>query len=222
MNTNANPANKMEEKKQATTAAATRTTCRALYVTAKIIRVVTIPPVMVGTLILLLSVLRPDVIANAGESFMTLLFLAIIPILAYPISIMIPSIRAKGRDGQRNLAFVFSAVGYAGGLVYGLAAGVGEALMVIFGTYFLSVIFLTMLNKVIKVKASGHACSIAGPIGLVCYFLPPICIPICLLLYAAIFWASVHMGRHTVKEFILGSVSSPVALGIVALLSVIF
>ena len=189
----------------------------ASYIIAKIVRVVTVPPVMVGTLILLLSAMRPDVVTSLGESLLALLFLAILPVLAYPVSALIPSVRAKGRDGQRNLAFVFSAIGYTGGVVYALAAGVNTSLAVIFWTYFISVILLTLLNKVIRVKASGHACSIAGPIGLVCYFLPPILIPVCPALYGVIFWASVRMGRHTVREFILGSITSPLALAMVAL-----
>lgn len=187
------------------------------YTLAKMIRVLTVPPVMVGTLIMLLTYFRPDVITSLGESLMTLLFLAILPVLAYPISAAVPSLRVKGREGQRNLAFVFSAIGYTGGVVYASVAGVNASLAVIFWTYFISVIFLTLLNKVIHVKASGHGCSIAGPIGLVCYFLPSFFIPISLALYGVIFWASVRMGRHTVKEFILGSVTSPVALALVAL-----
>lgn len=198
-----------------------RTQNKALYVLAKIIRVVTVPPVMVGTLIVLLSTLRTDVFANVTQSLLTLLFLALIPVLAYPVSALIPSIKAKGRDGQRNLAFALSAVGYAGGFAYALLAHVSTPLMIIFGTYFLSIIVLTVMNKVVKVRASGHACSIAGPIGLVCYFLPPVCIVASLCLYAIIFWASVHMGRHTVKEFIWGSVSSPLSLAVVALLTML-
>ncbi|MBE6557844.1 MAG: hypothetical protein E7661_02380 [Ruminococcaceae bacterium] len=198
-----------------------RTKHKALYVLAKIIRVVTVPPVMVGTLIILLTTLRTDVFASFGQSLLTLLFLAIIPVMAYPISSMIPSIKAKGREGQRNLAFVLSLIGYAGGMIYAVAARVSEPLMIVFGTYFLSVIVLTIMNKVIRVRASGHACSIAGPIGLVCYFLPPVCIVISLCLYVAIFWASVHMGRHTVKEFVWGSLSSPLSLALTAALVVL-
>lgn len=195
-----------------------RTHHKALYVLAKIIRVVTVPPVMVGTLIILLSTLRTDVFSGFGESLCTLLFLAIIPLMAYPISAVIPAIRKKGRDGQRNLAFLLSFVGYSGGMLYALLAHVSRPLLIVFGTYFLSVIVLTVMNKVIRVRASGHACSIAGPIGLVCYFLPPVCIVASLALYAVIFWASVHMGRHTVKEFIWGSLSSPLSLALVALI----
>ena len=194
---------------------------KVLYVVAKVIRVVTIPPVMVGTLIILLSTLRTDIFAGFGQSFATLIFLAIIPVLAYPLSYILPSVRKKGREGQRNLAFVLSILGYTSGVAYGLIAQVNEAMMIIFGTYLMSVLVLTFMNKAIKVRASGHACSIAGPIGLVCYFLPPICIVASLTLYGVIFWASVHMGHHTVKEFIWGSVSSPLSLTIVAILSML-
>jgi len=169
---------------------------------------------MVGTLILLLTNLRPDVITNTTESIMALICLALVPMLAYPISAIIPAFRQKGRDGQRNLAIILSAIGYTGGVVYGFVASANASLMLIFGTYFVSVVGLIILNKCFKIKASGHACSIAGPIGLVCYFLPVIFIPVSLLLYAVIFWASVYMGRHTAKEFICGSLVSPISLGI--------
>ena len=211
-----------EQKKKVGTRVITRTRNKALYMLAKIIRVVTVPPVMVGTLIVLLSTLRADVFVNVGESLMTMLFLAVIPVLAYPLSMLIPSVKAKGRDGQRNLAFLLSFFGYLGGVVYAFVAHVSTPLMIIFGTYFLSILVLTFMNRVIKVRASGHACSIAGPIGLVCYFLPPVCIVCALALYTVIFWASVHMGRHTVKEFIWGSVSSPLSLAVVALVALIF
>ncbi len=211
-----------KERKSNEVKALRRTKNKALYVIAKLIRVVTVPPVMVGTLIILLSTLRADVFTGIGQSLLTLMFLAIIPVLAYPVSYVVPAIRKKGRDGQRNLAFFLSAAGYAGGFIYGWLAQVSVPLMIIFGTYLLSVLVLTFMNKVIKVRASGHACSIAGPIGLVCYFLPPVCIVASLCLYATIFWASVHMGRHTVKEFIWGSLSSPLSLAVVALLAMLF
>ncbi len=211
-----------EKRKTSTFRALIRTHHKALYVTAKIIRVATVPPVMVGTLIVLLSVFRNDVFLNLGESLMTMLFLALIPALAYPLSMLIPSVRRKGREGQRNLAFLLSVVGYVGGVIYGLAAKVSLPLMIVFGTYLLSVIVLTVMNKLIKVHASGHACSIAGPIGLACYFLPPVCVISALILYGLIFWASVHMGRHTVKEFIWGSLSSPLSLAAVVFTTLLF
>ena len=198
------------------TRALKRTHHKGLYVLAKIIRVITVPPVMVGTLIILLSTFRSDVFSDLNQSLITLLFLAVVPMLAYPLSAIIPSIHKKGREGQRNLAFLLSVIGYSGGLLYAFAAQVSKSLMIVYGTYFLSVLVLSFMNKILKVRASGHACSIAGPIGLVCYLLPPVCILYALGLYITIFWASVHMGRHTVKEFIWGSVSSPVSLAMIA------
>ena len=184
-----------------------RTHHKALYVLAKIIRVVTVPPVMVGTLIILLSTLRTDVFSGFGESLCTLLFLAIIPLMAYPISAVIPSIRKKGRDGQRNLAFLLSFVGYSGGMLYALLAHVSRPLLIVFGTYFLSVIVLTVMNKVIRVRASGHACSIVGPIALLACFMGWVALAVGAAVVLLSFWSSVYLRRHTVREYLLGAIS---------------
>lgn len=185
---------------------------------AKIVRVVTVPPVMVATLIILLAIFRRDVVSTPLEGFLAILFLAVVPMLAYPLSAVIPSVRAKGRKGQRDLAIYLSVAGYIGGVIYGFAAGVGRPLLVIFCTYLLSVVMLLVCN-LFHIKASGHACSVSGPIVLIVYFFGLWYLPVCAALYAAIFWASVHMGRHTVREFILGSLSSPLATAIVVLVS---
>lgn len=69
----------------------------------------------------------------------------------------------------------------------------------------MSVVALTILNKVCKVRASGHACSCTMPYLLFSYFFGLRAVPVCVALYLAEFWASVRLKRHTVKEFILGS-----------------
>lgn len=69
----------------------------------------------------------------------------------------------------------------------------------------MSVVVLTILNKVCKVRASGHACSCTMPYLLFSYFFGLRAVPVCVALYLAEFWASVRLKRHTVKEFILGS-----------------
>ena len=185
---------------------------------AKIVRVVSVPPVMVSALIILLAIFRRDVVSAPIEGFMAILFLAVVPTLAYPLSAVIPSIREKGRKGQRDLAIYLSIAGYIGGVIYGFAAGVGRSLLIIFCTYLLSVVMLLVCN-LFHIKASGHACSVSGPIVLIAYFFGLWYLPVCAALYAAIFWASVYMGRHTVREFILGSLSSPLATAIVVLIS---
>ena len=190
----------------------------ASKILAKLVRVVTVPPVMVATLIILLSIFRRDVVSTPLEGFLAIVFLAIVPTLAYPLSAVIPSVRVKGRKGQRDLAIYLSVAGYIGGVIYGFVAGVGRSMLVIFCTYLFSAVILLVCN-LFHVKASGHACSVSGPIVLIAYFFGLWYLPVCAALYASIFWASVYMGRHTVREFILGSLSSPLAMAIVVLVS---
>lgn len=177
------------------------------YHMAHVIRIVSIPPVMVAALIALLSVFRPDVITGLPQSLMATLFLGMIPALAYPLSVIIPSVRAKGRNGQRNLAIYLSVAGYAGGCIYAAAAHTGKHLTMIFATYMLSVVILLVINKGFRIKASGHACSLTGPIALMCYYLGAWWIAVGMALYAVILWASLKMKRHTVREFFWGSFS---------------
>ena len=174
---------------------------------AHVIRVVCVPPVMVGILLVLLFALRDDVFATPLEMAVSLLGLTVLPILAYPVSAMVPAIRKKGREGQRSLAMYFSTVGYVGVFVYGLVAGVGTGLMHIYTGYLLSVIIILIGNKVFKVRISGHACSVSGPTVYSAYFLGIWGIIVGVLCWGAILWASLVMKRHTLKEFILGTLT---------------
>ena len=94
---------------------------------------------------------------------------------------------------------------------YGLIAGVEKDLMIICTAYLLSVIVLLLFNKVLKFRASGHACAVTGPIVILSYYLGIWGLVGGALLYGAILWASLIMKRHTLKEFIFGSLTSTVA-----------
>lgn len=174
---------------------------------AAAIRVLSVPPVMAALFIIALRLGRPDIITSASEMAMMLYFLALVPLLAYPVSMLSPSLREKGREGQRNLAFLLSAVSYVCGWVYAVSSKRNATLCFIFGTYLFSIIILLVFNKLLHLRASGHACSVTGPISLIMCFLSSRWIPLCVLAYALIFWASVKMKRHTVKEFMLGTAS---------------
>ena len=174
---------------------------------AHAVRIVSVPPVMVGILIVLLFTLRGDIFASAAEMVLSLCGLTILPILAYPVSVMIPSIRKKGREGQRSLAMYFSAVGYVAVFVYGLIAGVGTGLMHIYAGYLFSVVIILIGNKVFKVRISGHACSVSGPLVYSGYFLGRWGIAVGVICWGIILWASLVMKRHTFKEFILGTLT---------------
>ncbi len=183
------------------------------YKLAKVIRVISVPPVMVATLIVLLYCLRDDVFVSATEMGVSMALLAVLPVLAYPLSVAIPHIRAKGRDGQRSLAMYLSAVGYVAVFTYGLVAGVGKHVMLVYTGYLLSVIILLVLNKIFHVRASGHACSVSGPLVYTAYFLGVWGLLACVVLWGVIFWASLIMKRHTVREYFLGTLTCLVSFG---------
>ncbi len=181
---------------------------------AKLIRIISIPPVTVTALLLILYNARDDIFRNIPDFIIALVALAIFPVLAYPLSYLIFRDKEKRRDKQRKLSFVFSAVGYTGGWCYGQFSGAGAILKMIFATYLFSVIILIIFNALIKIKASGHACSVSGPIVLVSVLCGWFAAIFGAVLWAAIFWASLVTKRHTVSQFILGSLTVVVALGV--------
>ena len=178
---------------------------------AHAVRVISVPPVMVGILLTLLYTLRDTVITTAADMVVSLLGLTVLPILAYPVAYAIPAYRKKGREGQRSMAMYFSTVGYVAVFVYGLLTDVGVGLMHIYAGYLFSVIIILVSNKVFKVRVSGHACSVSGPLVFSGYFLGSGGIAVGAVCWVAILWASLVMKRHTVKEFLLGTLTCLVA-----------
>ncbi len=174
---------------------------------AHAVRIVSVPPVMVGILLILLFTLRDDVFASPWEFAVSLMGLTVLPVLAYPVSFAVPALRAKGREGQRSLAMYFSTVGYVGVFVYGLIAQVGTGLMHIYAGYLFSVIIILIGNKICKVRISGHACSVSGPLVYSGYFLGVWGIIVGVACWCAILWASLVMKRHTFREFIFGTLT---------------
>ena len=174
---------------------------------AHAIRIISIPPVMVGILLVLLFTLRDDIIASTADMVASMLGLTVLPILAYPVSFAVPALRRKGREGQRSLAMYFSTVGYVAVFVYGLIASVGVGLMHIYAGYLFSVVIILVSNKVFKVRVSGHACSVSGPLVYSGYFLGIWGIIVGVVCWGAILWASLVMKRHTFKEFLLGTLT---------------
>lgn len=173
---------------------------------AKFIRILTVPPLMAAALILTLRFSPAGGISSNSVALLSLLFLAVVPILAYPIAAAIKPLRDKGREGQRNAAFVMSVLGYTSAGVYGALIRLDAQVLFIYGTYFFSVVLLLLCNKLLKRRASGHACSVVGPMLLIIYFVGGWAVPICLAAYCASFWASVALKRHTVREYLLGTV----------------
>ena len=175
---------------------------------ARLIRAVTVPPVLVCSLLLILFFCRRSLFSGVASLVWSLVFLALVPLSAYPLSAVLPGWRKKGREGQRNLAFVMNLAGYAAALLYGLFTRSSAGRMLIYWTYFLSVAVLLILNKIVRLRASGHACSIAGPLILLCWFLGWVGVLPCLAVFGAVLWSSLALKRHTLRELLIGALSA--------------
>ena len=187
---------------------------------AKGLRIATIPPVLVTLLLSLLYASGLGIINGMHGLLFGIIFLALIPASAYPLSTVIPSVRARGRDGQRRLAFVTSISGYTLGTLYAFSAGVSDEYRTLFITYLVSVIILTFFNKILKIRASGHACGTFGPMLPTVYFLGWQWLFPCAAICAGVIWSSLHLARHTKSELFFGalcSVSSFVICSIIIL-----
>lgn len=184
---------------------------------AKIIRVLTTAPVLAVFLCTLLRLLLPGSFASDGHYFAALGFLTAAPLSAYPISCAIPSLRKKGRDGQRNLALVFSLAGYIGGFLFAMLDGGTATEKVMFGTYLISGIGIAVCT-LLHFKASGHACGCSGPIAMLALYANPWFL-IGYALLTPVFWASKKLGRHSTAQLVAGAAIPVLAI---LLCSVIF
>ena len=180
---------------------------------ARVIRVITVPPVMAAWLILALWFGQNAIVRTASEAALSIVFLSLLPLLAYPIAAVVPPLRRKGRDGQRNMAFALSLAGYIAGWAYARFFSESRTLLFIFGVYVFAVVLLLFFNKVLRLRASGHACSVSGPILVICFVLRGWWLPFCLAVFGLSFWSSVKAGRHTIGEYLLGALCVVLAIG---------
>ena len=173
--------------------------------TARIIRIITIPPIEAMVMLLILYGFRKTEFGNAKNLLVVITFLTIIPLCAYPISSIIKK-KGDTRESQRNMAFIFNFAAYLLAMLTGYYMGYSPMLQWILNDYFLSVLVLTIVNKGFKIRASGHACSCTLPYLFLSYYFGGYVAGICVLLYLVELWASVELKRHTRKEFLLGSI----------------
>lgn len=178
---------------------------------AKIIRTVTVAPIMALLTLSLLYLRQPAIFGGLVNYCFSLVFLTVLPLLGYPLQPVLPHFRQQGREGQRNLAIVMAVVGYIASVVYGLVAKIPTTLWVIYLTYFISGVGIVVFNKLLKIRASGHACGIAGPIAILVYYFGVVAL-LGLLLLALVFYTSIKMKRHTFSQLVWGSLISLGAL----------
>lgn len=172
-------------------------------------RVVTTAPLMV---FLMLSIAffanRPLFQMNGDAAFpayaFMVAFLTVLPLLAYPLQQIVPALRKKGRDGQRHLAMLAAVIGYIGAAICALVLPVSSGIKVISFSYLISGVLLLICSKCFKIKASGHACGVVGPMILLllfCGWWGLMYLP----LVALVVYSSLKIKRHTLSQLALGA-----------------
>lgn len=180
---------------------------------AKIIRLVTIPTTLFFVVLLLTYFTDKDAF-NVPLSFIVpFIFIGCFVLLSYVVSFIIYKIKRKNnieidlRNTQRILAFIFSFIGYLLAFIISITLHFEEKPKILISTYFFSVCFLSLLN-IFKLKASGHAAGITGALIFGCtlsnihYIIP------CMIIYGLSLFASLYLKRHSIIQFILGSLCS--------------
>lgn len=182
----------------------------------KIIRKITIPPVFAASLLIIVYITHTNYLGSIWHLFGALFFLSVLPTLAYPMQRFFKKYKDRGREGQRSLAMIFSFVGYLLGTLTAFVFSAPIELKIIYLEYLLCGIGMLLLNKVFKIKASGHACGIVGPVLLFLYFGLYIPAIIGTVLILPVYISSVRTKQHTLPQLIGGS-----AIPVVVLLLII-
>ena len=176
------------------------------------IRKLTVPPVFAALMLIITYVAHPEYYGSFWHFAAGIVFLAVLPVLAYPLQKYIPKFRSKGREGQRTIAMLFSAAGYFLGTGISFLYNSPIQLKIIYLEYLLCGILILLFNKLLRLRASGHACGIVGPVLLLAYlklYIPAI---IGTVLIIPVFVSSVKTKRHTVFQLIAGSIIPIAAL----------
>ena len=176
-----------------------------LWIFAKIVRVLTVPPLM-ALAAFSSFLLVDDFYTNIWEYIAAVAFIALLPICAYPLQLILPPFKHQGREGQRNLAFIMCNLGYIFSVIYAIVFKAGKPVTVMLVTYLLSGMTLLFVNKLFHFKASGHSCGLFGPLAAIAYFVSIYALPAGIIVGALALWSSVYMKRHTVSQFIVGAI----------------
>lgn len=176
---------------------------RFILRTAKIVRILSVAPVPAFILFAILCF--KGEMAFPWEFITAVFSISFLPLLAYPLQPVIPAFRNKGREGQRTLAMIMSSLGYVIAVAVSFIFGFGKSVKIVFITYLLSGLVLTLINKAFRFRASGHACGIAGPMGVIAYHAGPAGIIFGLGSFLLVLWSSLRLHSHTFMQYIVGA-----------------
>lgn len=181
-----------------------------MNIASKIIRVLTIPPIIAFLMVVILFQAMGNDFGTMRDFILALVFLVLLPALGYPLQRIIPFFKEKGREGQRLLAMIHAVLGYIFGTVYAFCIGAMPLFRIIFLTYLLSGIQIMLFNKVFQLKASGHACGVTAPF-IVLSTLSKYFLGVGIVLIIFVYASSLKIKRHSIGQLIGGSTISIVS-----------
>ncbi len=185
----------------------------------KLIRIITLAPVLASYSLVMILLFGDDVFPTLFHFAYMLLFLGVLPLLAYPLQPYTPHFKGKGRDGQRTLAMIFAVAGYLLCLAVSFIASASKGMWIICLEYLISGILILVFNKCFHIKISAHGCGSAGPIFLLLYFGLPIPAIIMAVITVLAYIASVKAKHHTIPQLVGGSAVSILVLIALALIA---
>lgn len=171
-------------------------------VVSKVIRTVTVPPVIAFAMLTYFYFGTTGVFSSPGEYGLSVFFICILPALAYPVQLILKN-KFPGRDGQRTLAMFFSVAGYILGAATAFLTDSPQTLKLIYLGYLISGALILILSKCAEFKISGHAVGSAGPIAILLGFGQWVWVfglPVIL----SVFYSSLKIKRHTKTQIICG------------------
>lgn len=185
-------------------------------------RIATVPPIMASLFLLCMFVRRMDVFSGIGQWLYYLVLLGLMPLLAYPLQSVLPHFRDKGRPGQRILAMLFAVSGYILCCVMNFIVQTSSDAWIIVLEYLMSGAVILLFNKGFRIKLSGHACGIVGPVALLFLFDLHAEATVGLLITAIVYVTSIKTKRHTLPQLIGGSIVPIVLIILLKLLLSMF
>jgi len=176
---------------------------------AKIIRIITVAPIMALMLCTILLLNNPQNYNGLWMFFVCIICLCIVPSLAYPIEKKWHIIGRENtldeRAATRKLAIIMSVIGYCLLLILVVLTHQPTVLVMMAITYALSGLFIFVFSVIIHVNPSGHACGFMGPVIFLCYNISwwfALLTPMLLI----VSWSSLKLKRHTWAQLILGTI----------------
>ena len=103
---------------------------------------------MAAIMLTVFFLFMPEIFQSAVMYMLSLFFLGILSLLAYPLQKYIPAYKNKGRDGQRSLAMLFAVSGYLLGITAGLLSHAPKENILIYLEYLFSGMIILLFNRI--------------------------------------------------------------------------